>query len=428
MEECKKKILLISNGLALACDIVRKAKEKNIYTIVTDWHDNSPAKKIADENYMVSTADISAMVNLAKCKKVDGVITSFIDSNLENTRKVCETLGCYFYATKEQLEITMNKRKFKDLCKKNNVSVVPEYDIDESFTQEKLVDIEYPVIVKPVDSSGSKGIVICNNQDELISGYSKSLEFSESKGVVIEKLMNLSKPGINLDYVIADGEIILSSVGDLYTYQNDKSLPPLTTGVFYPSIHTNTYLNKVDKNVQKMFKSIGLKNGVLYIQSFYENGCFYFYEMGYRLGGGQSYQVISKINEVNHLEMLIDYSLTGKMCTEEIKSKISPSFDKKGFIYILHIKPGVIKKIKGLDKIRNIKDVVNVMQTYHEGDVIPKSAVNTTTQVFGRIHLVSENKESLINAINKIKEELKIISDDGDSMLIDSFDTRLLEI
>jgi biotin carboxylase len=427
MENHKKKTLLISNGLALACDIVKKAKEKNIYTIVTDWYENSPAKKISDESFMISTADIDAMVDLAKNKKVDGVITSFIDSNLENTRRVCEILGCHFYATKEQLEITMNKRKFKALCKNNHVSVVPEYVINGTLTKEKIMGIEYPVIVKPADSSGSKGITICNNEDELLSGYNKALEFSGSKEVVIEKFMDLSKSGINLDYVIIDGEVYLSSVGDLYTYQNHKSLPPLTAGVYYPSIHTDEYINKMDKNVRKMFKNLGLKNGVLYIQSFYEDGNFYFYEMGYRLGGGQSYQVISRINGVNHLEMLIDYSLTGKMCTEEVISKITPKFNKKGFILFLHIKPGVISRIEGMDKIHRLKDVVNIMQTYVEGDRIQESAANTTAQVFGKVHLVSENKESLIKTINTIKEELKIINKDGESMLIDSFNANLLE-
>jgi biotin carboxylase len=427
MENHKKRTLLISNGLALACDIVKKAKEKNIYTIVTDWYENSPAKKIADESFMVSTADIDAMVELAKSKKVDGVITSFIDSNLENTRRVCEILGCHFYATKEQLEITMNKRKFKALCKNNHVSVVPEYEFKGVITKEKIMGVEYPVIVKPADSSGSKGITICHNEDELLSGYNKALEFSDSKEVVIEKFMDLSKSGINLDYVIIDGEVYLSSVGDLYTYQNSKSSPPLTSGVYYPSIHTDEYINKMDKNVRKMFKNLGLKNGVLYIQSFYEDGNFYFYEMGYRLGGGQSYQVISRINGVNHLEMLIDYSLTGKMCTKEVISKITPKFNKKGFILFLHIKPGVISRIEGLDKIRHLEDVVNIMQTYVEGDRIQESAANTTAQVFGRVHLVSESKKSLIKTINTIKEELKIISEDGESMLIDSFNANLLE-
>lgn len=423
----RNKRLLISNGLALACDIVKKAKEKGIYTIVTDWYENSPAKEVADESFMVSTADIDAMVELAKEKKVDGVITSFVDSNLQNTRKVCERLGLPFYATKDQLEITMNKYKFKNLCRQYGVPVVPEVQLDQNFGEEDLERIEYPVIIKPVDNSGSRGIIICNNKKELIEGYNKSLDYSESKQLIIEKLMDLTKPGINLDYVISDGEIYLSAVGDLYTYQKDRFLPPLSAGVYYPSLHTEEYIDTMNEKVIRMFNGIGLRNGVLYIQSFYEDNTFYFYEMGYRLGGGQSYQVISRINGINHLEMLIDYSLTGKMCSNEVKRKISPKFDKCGFILILLVNPGRIKRIIGLDEVYRIKEVVNFMQAYKEGDYIVESALNTTQQVFGRIHLVAKNKESIIRAIKEIRKKLVILNDKEEPMLVDSFRVETLE-
>ena len=426
VKKYKNKRILISNGPALACDIVKSAKNKNIYTVVTDWYEDSPAKRIADKSYMVSTADIDAMVELAKKEKIDGVITSFVDSNLQNTRKVCEKLELPFYATEEQLEITMNKHRFKELCRKFEIPVVPEYQICKELESIDLLNIEYPVIVKPVDNSGSRGIVICNNYAELIEGYNKAMEHSESKSVLVERLMDLSKPGINIDYVICDGEIYLSAVGDLYAYQKDKSMPPLTASVYYPSKHTERYIQEIDWKAKNMFRGLGLQNGVLYIQAFYEDDIFYFYEMGYRLGGGQSYQVISRINGVNHLDMLIDYSLTGVMCTEETKSKISPKFNKKGFILILIVKPGTIQRITGLDKISQLKEVVNIMQSYKEGDCISDKAENTTQQVFGRVHIVAEDDKRLINTLNYIKEQLNILNENGESMLVNSFDVNQL--
>ncbi len=426
MLKYENKRLLILNGLALACDIVNKANEKGIYTIVTDRSEDAPAKRTAHESHTIATTDVAGVVRLAKEKQVDGIITGFVDSNLQKARIICETLGLPFYATKEQLEVTMNKAKFKRLCQEHGIPVVPEFALDGNFNREDLQNIEYPVLVKPVDNTGSRGIVICNNEKELILGYNKSLQFSDSGAVLVEKFMDISKPGVNLDYVICDGDIYLSAVGDLYAYQSDQSLPPLTSAVYFPSIHTDKYIRDMDARVRNMFKSINLKNGVLFIQSFYENGVFYFYEMGYRLGGGQSYQVISRINGVNHLDMLIDYALTGVMCSDQAKTRISPKFDKKGFILILLIRPGKIKKIIGLEKIREIPEVVNVMQSYEEGDYISPSVSNTTQQGFGRVHFVADTQEQLIRAINQVKEELLIIDDKGQSMLIDNFDVSLV--
>jgi predicted CoA-binding protein len=148
--------------------------------------------------------------------------------------------------------------------------------------------------------------------------------------------------------------------------------------------------------------------------------------MGYRLGGGQSYRVISRLNGINHLDMLIDYALTGVMCDEKTEERINPFFNKQGFILILIIKPGRIKKIQGLSKISKIPQVVNVMQAYKEGDLIPPSAVGTTRQGFGRIHLVANTKEEMADAIAKIKESLFIEDCKGESMLLDTFDERRL--
>lgn len=421
------KRLLISGGPALACDIVNKARELGVYTIVTDWYEDSPAKKIADESYMVSTADIDEMVKLAKDKKVDGVFTSFIDSNLQNVRKICERLNFPFYATEEQLEITMDKYKFKQLCREHGVPVVKEFYINEEFNNEDLKNIEFPVILKPVDNSGSRGIVICKDEEELKKGYYKSLSFSKKKLLLIEKYMDFSKPGVNIEYVICDGEVILSAVGDLYVYKDgNPSLAPLTAAVFYPSKRLDEYIKNLDEKVRNMFKSIGLKNGVLYIQSFYDEDGFHFYEMGYRLGGGQSYNIISKINEVNHLEMLINHSLTGVMCDKNTKNKINPKFSKVGLGLFLLINPGKINKIINLEKIKNLPEVVNVMLAYHEGDEILDSAVGTTQQVFGRIHLVADDIDSLVKAVQIIQNTLVVEDSNAKNMLIKNFYPEVL--
>ncbi len=426
MLKFQNKKLLILNGLALACDIVTKANQKDIYTIVTDKSEHAPAKKNARESYCIPTTDVKAVVKLAKRSQVDGIITGFVDSNLHAARIACESIGFPFYATKDQLNITMNKAKFKQLCRKHDIPTVPEFDFANGLSSKRMHHIKYPVLVKPVDNTGSRGIVICCNQQQLIQGYRQSMQFSATKTVLVEKFMDLSKPGVNLDYVICDGRIHLSAVGDLYTYQMAPNLPPLTSAVYYPSVQTEKYIRTIDPKVRDMFKSIALKNGVIFIQAFYQDDNFYFYEMGYRLGGGQSYQVISRINGVNHLDMLIDFAITGAMCTQKVESKISPIFNKKGLILVLFIRPGRIAKVVGIEEIRKLPEVVNVMQIYQVGDELSPSAVNTTQQSFGRVHVVADTHEQIINTIIYVKKKLEVINDKGEQMLIDTFDVNRL--
>ena len=105
-----------NGGVALACDIVKKAQELGVYVMVTDYLEDSPAKKIADESFMISTTDIDAVVKLCQDQRVDGVFTGYIDSMLPYCCDVCERLGLPFYATRKQLEYTVDKRRFKDIC------------------------------------------------------------------------------------------------------------------------------------------------------------------------------------------------------------------------------------------------------------------------------------------------------------------------
>ena len=164
--ELEGKRLLILGGSRISCEIVRKAQEMGIYTMVTDWYplEDSPAKQIADEYFMTSTADIPAMVNLINDKNVDGVITGFTDSVLPYYAEMCEKVGLPCYGTKEQFEILTNKRDYKMLCQEFDVPVVDEYKIEGDIETADLSHIKYPVLVKPSDNSGARGISICRNE------------------------------------------------------------------------------------------------------------------------------------------------------------------------------------------------------------------------------------------------------------------------
>ena len=171
------KKLLIIGGPQMACNIVEKAHEMGLYVIVTDQFPENPAKKIADESFMVSTYDVKGLVELAKKQKVDGIITGYLDSVLPYYQKVCDILNLPCYATEEQIKIATNKDLFKKMCKEYNVPIVPQYNINEKLDNIDSINIEYPVIVKPVDSSASRGIRVCYSKGELIGACKNAINF-----------------------------------------------------------------------------------------------------------------------------------------------------------------------------------------------------------------------------------------------------------
>ena len=167
--------LLILGGNMLSVDIVKAAKDMGLYTIVTDWNstEKSPAKKVADEYWNTSILDYSELKKRMDEQHIDGIMTGFTDSYLLPYQHLCEIAGKPCYATKEVLEQTLDKSRFKAMCRRNGVPVVPEYQLRE-FNPE-CISHDNKVIIKPVDNSGSRGIVVCDNPQDFDSCLQLSL-------------------------------------------------------------------------------------------------------------------------------------------------------------------------------------------------------------------------------------------------------------
>lgn len=422
MNNITGKRLLIMGGVKLACHIVNTAKKMGIYTIVTDYLKDSPAKKIADESFMASTTDVDAVVQLAKDIKADGVFTSYIDSLLPYCQQVCEKAGFPFYATKEQIQITTDKQKFKQLCRDNGLSVIEEYHLDSDFKREDLDRIIYPVVTKPVDSSGSRGISICWNEEELIANYEKALTFSKSKKVIVEKYMTSEE--VVMYYTIQDGYISLSAMCDRYTNKGQTGLAQLPTAYIFPSKYLERFQSSDNENMRKMFYSLGMKNGVIFVQSFIKDGRFYLYEMGYRFAGAQGDRIIAAINGIDTMEMMISHALTGTMRGWDLKKYDNPNFKKWACKLSPLAKIGTIYKITGLDEIAALPEVIDVIQMKNEGDKI--THYGTLDQIVMRIFIVTELKNDLALAIDKVYQTFSVLDEEGNSMLLEGFDTKIL--
>ena len=389
MNNLRGKKLLILGGVQLACSVIKLAQQNGIYTVV-DYNEDSPAKRIADKSYLVSTTDVDGIVELCKEEGIDGVFTSYIESMLPYCCIICERLKLPFYATLEQIKITSNKKSFKELCRKNEVPVIEDFNIN---IDDELFNVDYPVFTKPVDNSGARGMTICKNAEELKIGYQKALEFSKSKEILVEKYMDESSECVNIDYLIIDGEFYLVGVGDKSVYRTVNCTTPITSSV--------------------------IRNGYIFIEAFHDKNGFHFYEMGFRIGGGQYYVMNSQMTHVNFMEMLIRYSLTGHMLPEDKFSlKLSPDLSSKCCGLVILLSVGEIASIDGLDEILALKDVVDFTQMLFVGDVLQQSDVGTLRQAFARVYIVSKSNESLKDAISKIYTLLRINNPLGENLII----------
>jgi biotin carboxylase len=426
MSNVKGKRLVILGGIKMACSVVETAKNMGIYTIVVDYNEDSPAKKIADESFLVSTTDIDAVIKICKEKNVDGVFTSYIESMLPYCCDICRALDLPFYATGEQILITSDKYLFKELCRKNDVPTIKEFHLDDRFAPEDLSKIVFPVFTKPADNSGARGMAVCQNMSDLEAGYKKALDFSKRNKVIVEKYMDANCHCVNIDYLICDGRFYLAGVGDKYVCRSQYGFAPITSSVVYPSKHIDEYISVLNEKVVKMFQSIGINNGAIFIEAFYDDEGFHFYEMGYRIGGGQYYIMNFQITGLNFMEMMLTHALTGKMVhgADDLDGIINPKFPQVCCGLVIILGAGKITAIKGLEEVSDLKDVVNITQILELNDVLQQSDIGTLRQAFARIHIVSENEEYLNETITRIYALLTVEDEHGNNMIQPSLEIK----
>lgn len=389
--DLKGKKLLILGANPETAGLVMKANELGIYTIVTDYDPNAYAKNYAQKPININAVDLDSLVEFSKKEKVDGVLVGVAEALLPTYYELCKDLDLPCYSDLDLLQTMADKKRFKEVCRQYDVPVVEEYMI-EYGDEESYKKVKLPVVVKPVDSCSSKGISVCNTYEELVVGIEKALTFSKSKTLLIEKYMTGEE--VIVYYIFQEGEPILVAMCDRYTNKEQKGVAQLPTSYVYPSRHLEKYQAMVDEKVKAMFRGVGIKHGVMFIQSFVEeDGEVRFYEAGYRLNGAQEHYLVNAATGIDAKELMINFALTGKMSDEDLRHKASPNFNGKICCKLSPlVRPGKIAKMCGLDEIRGMKEVVAVNPSYHVGDVV--TGFGTLKQIICRFFIVAEVKKS----------------------------------
>ena len=408
------KTLLLMGGSAYSSSIERYAKEAKFKIIAVGNDPNAPYHKIADKAYGISTMEIEKIVEIVKQEHCDGVFVGASEVNIPCAIEVCERTGIHFYTDRKLWSLLSNKRLFKELLKKHGLEVTKEYDFIDI---EKRKAVEYPVIIKPIDGSGARGISIANSQEELENGYKRACSVSWTNSALVEKYIT-GLDDMFIHYTIIDGECSLSCTLDRHLNYSQGGFTGMAVGYTYPSVYTSQYINLIDQKMKKALLDSGIVNGAINIQCFTNGKYFFFYECGYRLGGEQMYFFTEKLTGINVLEMIINQALTGKMETSsDVLKKDDPFFKKPCLSYYIPLKPGKIGIIKGINEIRQLEGVINITEFLQSGDVVEKDG--SLNQVALRMHLMAENVEGLSDLVDEVNKLLKINDTKGSDMIIE---------
>lgn len=413
-----KKLLLVG-GLNNTVDLIDLAHRNGVSIGVADYNKGTLAKSLADYAFDTNAYDEDAMVRLVQEEHFDGVITAFNERLGPVVRKLADRLNLYAPFTVEQLQMSTNKKYFKHTCMKYGVPVPREYEI-KSVEDIQNAQIDYPVIVKPVDAASSVGVTPCHTPEELKAGFEKAITYSKTGDVIVEQYVPYDE--INLTYIAQGGDIRLAAIHDRYFNTEQESATKAPDLYIYPSRYTSLILERYNDAIIRMLQGIGVQNGSLFIQAVVHEEALYCYEAGMRLNGCKTYQILEYENDYNTFEHLMEYALTGLMGEH---CDFDPRFRHwYATLNVLGIPGKTIAEVRGEKALNTYPWLVHIARRDGVGHTIPPDSAGTLVQDTTRIHVVADTKEELMERIDKVNELYQMLDADGNSVLLKPHDTR----
>lgn len=330
--------LLILGSLQEFVQLIELAKSRNIYTIVCDGYPDSPGKKCADKAYDIPPGDINRIVQVCKNDQVDGIITSFSDYLFECMVKIADRahLKCYF--SPEKLDLYRNKAVMKKMLDSLGIPNAKSVLLSRDDNDNKLKTLHFPVVTKPLDKYGSRGLLVLSSPDEIRTHFDYICETSECKKILAEEYNDGFE--FNMMTWVLDGKIHVLSIADREKTPISPMEIPISTRNVYPSRFLPQVYDEARSILQRVAEYSGQKDGILSMQFFWKPG--HPISVGEVAGRflGYEHELIEYCSGLAVERLMLDYLYDEDALRNELDNH-SPFFEKHSAVLYFHGKNGM---------------------------------------------------------------------------------------
>lgn len=413
MINLKNKKLLMLGGASYAPYVKEYADKEGFRLFSAGKPVNAAMKACSEEFFLANAADVDEICALIEKEKIDGILSLGNENLICAAIEMAKRCNIPFYLTEEHWQQMQDKENFKKHCAAFGVDVIEPIEISKNPSKEELAKLPYPLVIKPAGSSGSKGITVCYTEDEVENAIEKAISFSRSKTYIAERFMEC--PEFIVSYMIKDGTVGLWMLGDRHMNTEQKGFGALSNLSVFPSRFADLYIEKVHPKMVALLEKHGPKNGTLFVQGFVDGDKIRFFDPGLRFCGTLDTIVYPQICGISPLNWMVNHSLTGVLCTDEEFEQMDWKLHGKtyGQLSIL-VRPGTVGKIEGVESVKNIPGVVNVVQLLSEGSTV--NMPGTLQQVLLRIHMIVEDRAEISKTVKRIYDTVNVTDTQGNDL------------
>lgn len=308
----QKKILLLG-GSAQQIVAIETAKGLGYLTVLCDYLPDNPGQHCADKFYLVSTTDKDAVLEVARKERVDGILAYASDPAAPTAAYVADKMGLPGNPC-ESVETLCNKDRFRAFLRENGFHAPEAAGYADSMSAEKdLGRFRLPVIIKPVDSSGSKGATVLHSWDKVGEALEFAFSFSRSHRVIIEEFIEKKHPYlIGGDIFVIDGNVVLWGLMNCHRDQRVNPLVPV--GKSYPPALSEKDLEQVKQTLRDMVQKLGIQCGAMNVELVVDReGRVWPIDIGPRNGGNMIPDLLGYIFGVDVVELTVKAAMGEKI-------------------------------------------------------------------------------------------------------------------
>ncbi len=395
-----KKILLLGGSRYLR-PVIKAIHELGYYAITCDYLPDNYAHKYSDEYHNVSILDKDAVLELARKLKVDGVMSFACDPGVITAAYVAEQLGLPTHPY-ESVKILQNKALFRQFLTEHGFNVPKAKGY--TYVAEAVNDVgvyTWPVIVKPTDSAGSKGVTRVDDPADLQKSIEYALSFSHSDEFIIEEFIEKKGDSSDTDCFSIDGELVFASF-DNQKFDTNADNPYTPAAYTWPSDMSKENQSVLRSELQRLMKLLNLNTSIYNVETREStNGRPYIMELSPRGGG-------------NRLAEILEYATGTELIKNAVRAAVGdeiipmhdPVYNGYWAEIILHAdKNG---NFKGLNLDKEIQSYVYEIDVWVEqGDEV--YAFTAANFAIGTLVLRFDDKDTMNRIVNDIYKYIEVV-------------------
>lgn len=397
-----QKKLMMLGGIRYLLPAIEAAHKLGYYVITCDYLPDNIAHKYSDEFVNASVIDKELILQIAREKKIDGIISYGVDPAVVTAAYVQQQMGLPSMGPYESVCILQDKDLFRSFLAKNGFNV-PRMRVFSSF-EEAVSEKEwyqFPVIVKPTDGSGSKGVTRVDSFDQLAPAVEHALDFSRCKKIIVEEYIEKEGCSSDTDCFSVDGEMRIVTFS-AQRFDAQAANPYTPSAYSWPSTFTAEQEKYLAAELQRAITLLGMRTALYNIETrIGTNHKPYIMEITPRAGG-------------NRLAEMVRYATGADMVTAAVKAAMGEDVSGlKQQPYNGHWAEVILHASKDGKFSRLVIDG-SVNATIVEEDLWVKpgdevEAFNGASNAIGTLVLKFNNEEDLNKAMENQAQWLKVI-------------------